>query len=581
MPLVLMGVLAVGLVYQIDYLVRVNREIGPTDLVAAQMDVLRGLLTDKETALRGYLLTGSSTFLEPYRTSESRFAPAMSEVQKRVAGDPAQLDRLEQFTRVWVEWDHYARTMISLKQDGGDYGSYTLALQGRTLLERARSVRAAVVSAAEERRQARVAQAERASRYVVIGAVAFALLFGGFLAAFGRTQLLEVARSYEYAISLGQQQAEALRQSEQRLQAVIDGAADAMLITNEEAVVVDANPAALDLTGRTRDQLLGTRLADLSEDPLTAERHIAWRKQVPSSRGELHLRCPDGATRVTEYHATSNFLPGRHLLVIRDISDRKRQEEEIRRLNETLEKRVRERTAQLEEANRELESFSYSVSHDLRSPLRHINGFSELLRKSARAAVDEQSVHYLDTISDAAKKAATLVDELLAFSRMGRAEMRHREVDMNQLVTEVCRDVQAEAEGRKVVWKIAPLPTVKADGPMLRLVVRNLLSNAIKYTRPREVAEIAVDCSTENGEFVFRVRDNGVGFDMEYANRLFGVFKRLHREEEFEGTGIGLANVRRIVQRHGGRAWAEGETGVGASFYFSLPVDPPRRGGVA
>jgi light-regulated signal transduction histidine kinase (bacteriophytochrome) len=256
------------------------------------------------------------------------------------------------------------------------------------------------------------------------------------------------------------------------------------------------------------------------------------------------------------------------------IASSEQQSARLVALNEELERRVADRTSKLEAANRELEAFSYSVSHDLRSPLRHISGFSQLLRRSAGGDLDPQGVHYLDNIAEAARRAAALVDDLLAFSRMQRAELRNVEVDMGRLFEEVRAELAPECAGRIVHWRLGPLPQVRGDGSMLRQVVRNLLSNALKYTRPRTTAQVEIGCRQEGSQYVFAVKDNGVGFDMVYVDRLFGVFKRLHREDEFEGNGIGLANVRSIVSRHGGQTWAEGQPGEGATFYFSLPVQP-------
>lgn len=233
-----------------------------------------------------------------------------------------------------------------------------------------------------------------------------------------------------------------------------------------------------------------------------------------------------------------------------------------------------ELTSELRRANHELEAFSYSVSHDLRAPLRHIAGYAELLDEMEGDHVSARGRHFLQTISESSRFAGKLVDDLLTFSQMGRGALRLADVDLTQLVRSIVRDLTADQGRRRIEWNVASLPVVRADPAFLQLAVRNLLSNAVKYTRDRDPARIQIDAEQTDTETIVRIADNGVGFSMEYVAKLFGVFQRLHRMDEFEGTGIGLANVRRIIDRHGGRTWAEGELDRGATFTFTLPRTP-------
>ena len=254
-----------------------------------------------------------------------------------------------------------------------------------------------------------------------------------------------------------------------------------------------------------------------------------------------------------------------HLQV--ELEQRKHREDEIRKLNNELAKRARD----LETSNNELESFAYSVSHDLRAPLRHVVGYSELLQRQASSLLDEKSRRFMQTILESSKRMGNLIDDLLAFSRIGRTETKNTLVSLDPLVKEVVAEIEQDTGRRDIVWKIHPLPVCYGDRSMLRLVIGNLLSNAVKFTRMRAQAEIEIGCADGEDEGEVFVRDNGAGFDMQYVDKLFGVFQRLHLPEEFEGTGIGLATVRRIIHRHGGEVRAEGGVDQGATFYFSLP----------
>jgi PAS domain S-box-containing protein len=348
---------------------------------------------------------------------------------------------------------------------------------------------------------------------------------------------------------------------------------DTIFVRDMDDVITYWNRGAQELYGWTAEEAIGKRAHELL--------HTAFPVPIEDIRAEL-LRSGrwDGEVIRTGVDGTDVIAATRWSLqrgeqqrpvaileTSNDITERKRREEEIRALNEELGKR----TTELEAINKELEAFAYSVSHDLRAPLRHMSGFTELLQKNAAAVLNEKSRRYVGMIMESAKRMGNLIDDLLAFSRIGRAETHKKVVSLEQLVQEALSEVRQETEGRNIEWKIGALPTWYGDGSMLRLVLVNLISNAAKFTRTRPKAEIEIGCTDQKqDQVVIFIRDNGVGFNMKYVNKLFGVFQRLHPPEAFEGTGIGLATVQRIVHRHGGRVWAEGLVDEGATFYFSL-----------
>ena len=385
------------------------------------------------------------------------------------------------------------------------------------------------------------------------------------------TRLKENIRRANAEIDERRRVEESLRASEARYRLLIEEAPLGIVTFNDEALIEQVNPAACAMSGYQADELIGMHPLPLIDpkEHAQVEGAIAPLEAGETMRMEQLLIRKDGS-RLPVMGSSRQMPDGRYQYIFQDISERRQAEEAVRTLNEQLDKRVRERTAELEAANKELESFSYSVSHDLRAPLRAINGFSNLLMSEFADTLPPAALEYMDKVNENATKMASLIDDLLTFSRLSRNPLKKRRVDLRGLVVQVIEDLGAETGERTIKWRIGDLPTCQADPVLLHQVYVNLIGNALKYTRPRPAPVIEIGSRHLRGQTVYYVRDNGVGFDMRYAGNLFGVFQRLHSEVEFEGTGIGLAIVQRIINRHGGRIWAEAEVDQGATFSFTL-----------
>lgn len=368
-------------------------------------------------------------------------------------------------------------------------------------------------------------------------------------------------------------------QAVRRAQMILQAVREPIALLNAQMCTLLVNTAFSELYGLPQEDYRPlTPLQELGEgawtdgallqrlrDVLQHDRELWDYELVQRTVGGIDRYVMVNARRLQQHNSDDPVL----LLTVSDVTARALVEQQVKELNRQLEGKVE----QISDVNRELEAFSYSVSHDLRAPLRHIAGFTGKLKRHLEVHLDETASHYLEVIGTSANRMAQLIDDLLVFSRLGRGALRLQAVDMQSLVEEARALAESEIGERRIDWAISPLPIVIGDENMLRTVWQNLIGNAVKYTGQRAVATVAVTVERErDGEYVFTVTDNGAGFDMEYAGKLFGVFQRLHRASEFPGNGIGLANVRRIIARHGGRVWAEAEPDRGASFHFSLPA---------
>ncbi|HEY0968780.1 MAG TPA: ATP-binding protein [Opitutaceae bacterium] len=555
---------------QVDHTHRVlNRlEQSVNEMLALQGDI------------RAYLLTGDEAYLARASRGSLIIRESIDSLQGLLADNPEQLKGLAALAAELDRGSLFVRRITQARRDkdeaalaslGGSAAFDRLILRLRTQISAMEN---------EERRllEARSLAVREALTVVMAAVVGTASVAGVLLVA----AIVVVRRDF----ALQKRTDRALKETSARYEDLYNQAPCGYHSLDRQGLFTEVNDTELAWLGYRREEVVGqltfARLCTPASRQKFESEFPRFLETGDVRNVEFDLIRKDGTVLPVLLNATAiRDAEGRVIAsrsTLYDVTARREADRAIQTLNQNLQRQ----NAQLEAVNRELEAFSYSVSHDLRAPLRHVDGFAGLLTRQYASQLDAKGHRYLETISAGAKQMGRLIDDLLSFSQMGRAPLRLSQVDHDALVAEVIRSGNYATENGSIEWQIGSLPPVEADPAMLRQVWTNLIGNAVKYSRKGERPRIEIG-GTEalaSGEHVFFVRDNGVGFDMKYVDKLFGVFQRLHGPTEFEGTGIGLANVRRIVSRHAGRTWAEGRPGVGATFYFSLPsaITPPAPG---
>lgn len=535
------------------------------------------------TTDRDYRLRARKTTEDEIGTLTESFNDMLEQIENRDAALLKSAERLhlalegsQAGTWDWdlvtnkLVWDEYSYRLFGLKPGQFEltYENYLNLIHPDDRPEVERAIKRAIDQRRELTLEARAIWPDQSIHYIASRGKPFFDSTGRPVRMAGMTIDVSDAKRTE----------QALRESEERFRAMADAAPVLIWTSNTHGRIDYLNRAWLEFTGRTLEQELGLGWLDLVVEEDRTRVKAAWEKAFQERSPlqiDYRMRRRDGQARWLLDHGVPRFAPDGtfqgFIGTCLDITERKLAQSE-------LERRVQMRTAELAESNRELEAFTYSVSHDLRAPLRHINAYAQIVREEYARTLPQDGQTYLQRIQEGATNMGRLVDDLLNLARVGRADLAMELCDLNPIVQSIAQELTEDNAARKIEWRIGRLSPAVCDPGLIRQVFINLLSNAVKYSRTRELATIECYETIENGERTIAIKDNGVGFSMKYKDKLFGVFQRLHRAEDFEGTGVGLAIVERVIRKHGGRIWAEAELDKGASFYFTLPLTKESQG---